>query len=110
MRPTKLAHEMSVAELAAYIDHSILKPDFTTDDVRREVEAAIGFGCKTVCVNPASIEIAILIWATFDSVLEHPNGKSTTTHTPVSVPAHSGAVRGHPGARHRRELRLDSQR
>lgn len=58
MKPAKPATEMTVAELAAYIDHSVLKPDFTPDDVRREVEAGIGFGCKTVCINPASIGIA----------------------------------------------------
>ena len=58
MRPSKPAAQMTTAELAAYIDHSILKPEFTPEDVRREVEAAVGFGCKTVCINPASIEIA----------------------------------------------------
>lgn len=58
MKPTKPAAEMTVAELAAYIDHSVLKPDFTPEEVRREVEAGVAFGCKTVCINPASIEIA----------------------------------------------------
>jgi deoxyribose-phosphate aldolase len=58
MKPGKAAREMTVRELAAYIDHSVLKPEFTPAEVRREVEAAISYGCKTVCVNPASIEIA----------------------------------------------------
>ena len=49
---------MTVEELAAYIDHSVLKPEFTPDEVHREVELAIAYGCKTVCINPASIEIA----------------------------------------------------
>jgi len=49
---------MTVKELAAYIDHSVLKPEFNPDEVRREVEAAISYECKTVCINPASIEIA----------------------------------------------------
>lgn len=31
MKPSKPAHEMSVADLAAYIDHSVLKPDFSPD-------------------------------------------------------------------------------
>jgi deoxyribose-phosphate aldolase len=58
MKPSKPAADMSVAELAAYIDHSILKPEFSPDEVLREVEIAIAYGCRTVCVNPASVEIA----------------------------------------------------
>lgn len=58
MKPSKPARDMTVDELAAYIDHSVLKPEFTPDEIRREVEAAISYGCKTVCINPASIEIA----------------------------------------------------
>ena len=58
MKPSKPACEMSVKELAAYIDHSVLKPEFTPDEVHREVGVAISYGCKTVCINPASIEIA----------------------------------------------------
>lgn len=58
MNPTRPAAEMSVAELAAYIDHSVLKPDFAPDDIRREVQAGVRHGCRTVCINPASIEFA----------------------------------------------------
>lgn len=58
MKPALPAAQLSIAELAAYIDHSVLKPDFTPDEVRREVENGVRYGCKTVCINPASIEIA----------------------------------------------------
>lgn len=58
MKPTRPAAGMTVAELASYIDHSVLKPDFTPDDIRREVEAGVRYGCRTVCINPASIELA----------------------------------------------------
>lgn len=58
MQPTKRAAEMSVAELAAYIDHSVLKPDFSPEEVVREVSFAVRYGCKTVCINPGSIELA----------------------------------------------------
>lgn len=58
MKPSKPAREMTVTELAAYIDHSVLKPEFTPDEVRHEVEVAVSYGCKTVCINPGSIEIA----------------------------------------------------
>ena len=58
MKPEKNAKEMSVAELAAYIDQSVLKPEFTQNDIQKYITEGIKFGCKTVCINPASIDIA----------------------------------------------------
>jgi len=82
MKTTKPAAEMTVAELAAYIDHSVLKPDFTPDDVRREVTAGVGFGCRTVCINPSSIEIAAPLCDGTPTgtcvVVDFPFGSSTT--------------------------------
>ncbi|MCA0253847.1 MAG: deoxyribose-phosphate aldolase [Actinobacteria bacterium] len=82
MKPSKPAAQMSVAELAAYIDHSVLKPDFTPDEVRREVEAAVAFGCRTACINPASIEIAAPLCEGTDTgicvVVDFPFGCSST--------------------------------
>ena len=49
---------MTVEELAAYIDQSVLKPDFTEKDIRKYIIEGIEFGCKTVCINPASMDIA----------------------------------------------------
>lgn len=81
-KPWKPAAEMSAAELATYIDHSVLKPDFTPADVHREVEAGIAFGCRTVCINPASIEIAAPLCAGTNTgicvVVDFPFGCSTT--------------------------------
>ena len=82
MKPAKPAAEMTLAELAAYIDHSVLKPDFTPDEVRREVAAGVGFGCRTVCINPSSIELAVpLCEGTATGtcvVVDFPFGSSTT--------------------------------
>ncbi len=82
MKPTKPAAEMTTAELAAYIDHSVLKPEFTPDEVRREVTNGIAYGCKTVCVNPASVEIAAPLCAGTATgvcaVVDFPFGCSTT--------------------------------
>ena len=58
MRPTKKASEMTTAELAAYIDQSVLKPEFTQADIRRYIQEGIDFGCKTVCINPSAQPIA----------------------------------------------------
>ena len=59
MKPIKKASEMSVKELAAYIDHSVLKPEFTQADIRREIEKGIEYGCRTVCVNPCAMDLAM---------------------------------------------------
>ena len=58
MKPTKKASEMSVTELAAYIDQSVLKPEFTQDEIKKYIKEGVDYGCKTVCNNPASIDIA----------------------------------------------------
>jgi len=58
MIPAKPASEMSRAELASYIDHSVLKPDFTRDEIRKYILEGIDLGCKTVCINPSAIVIA----------------------------------------------------
>ena len=61
MRPIKPASEMTRDELAAYIDYSVLKPEFTTQDVKREARTAADLHCKTVCINPAYIETVLPI-------------------------------------------------
>ncbi len=58
MIPNKPAAQMSTEELGAYIDHSILKPEFTDEEIRRELENAVKFHCKTACINPASVAMA----------------------------------------------------
>jgi len=58
MKPTKKAAEMSVAELAAYIDQSVLKPEFTVDEVKKYIQEGIDYGCRTVCINPIALPIA----------------------------------------------------
>ncbi len=82
MKPAKPAAEMTVAELAAYIDHSILKPEFSADEIRREVENAAKYQCKTACINPASIELAAPILAGTSTgicvVVDFPFGCSST--------------------------------
>jgi len=54
----KNASNMTTKELATYIDQSVLKPEFTQDEIRRYIQEGIDFGCKTVCINPSSIPIA----------------------------------------------------
>lgn len=58
MNPTKPAAQMTRSELARYIDQSVLKPEFTVEEVKRYIQEGIDFGCRTVCINPAYIDIA----------------------------------------------------
>lgn len=43
---------MTATELAARIDHSILKPEASSAEVHRVVTEAMQLGCATVCVAP----------------------------------------------------------
>jgi deoxyribose-phosphate aldolase len=54
----KKASEMSVKELASYIDQSVLKPEFSETEIRKYIQEGIDFGCKTVCINPSALDIA----------------------------------------------------
>ena len=58
MEPAKNASEMTRAELAAYIDQSVLKPEFTREEIKKYIGEGISYGCKTVCINPSSLETA----------------------------------------------------
>lgn len=58
MKPTKKAAEMTVQELGRYIDQSVLKPEFTQEDIRKYIQEGIDYNCATVCINPASLPIA----------------------------------------------------
>lgn len=58
MKPQKKAAEMSSQELGRYIDQSVLKPEFTLAEVKKYIQEGIDFNCKTVCINPAYLDVA----------------------------------------------------
>ena len=82
MKPVKKASEMPPKELAPYIDQSVLKPEFIEEDIRRYILEGIGYSCATVCVNPASLDIAAQLTEGTDTricvVCDFPFGLSTT--------------------------------
>jgi deoxyribose-phosphate aldolase len=82
MKPTKRAAEMTSRELAAYIDQSVLKPEFTQDEIKQYIQEGIDFGCKTVCINPSSLPIAKALCEGTETkiclVCDFPFGTSTT--------------------------------
>jgi len=52
---------MNAKELAKYIDHTLLKPTATDEDVKKISKEAVEWGCFAVCVNlarlPAALEV-----------------------------------------------------
>jgi len=82
MKPIKKASEMSVRELARYIDQSVLKPEFTQADIRKYSQEGIDFGCATICINPASLDMVSEMVQGTDTgvcvVCDFPFGLSTT--------------------------------
>ena len=45
-------------ELACMIDHTLLKPDSTENDIERLCQEAIEYGFWSVCVNPSYVSLA----------------------------------------------------
>ena len=82
MKPMKKAEEMTTRELARYIDQSVLKPEFTQEDIRKYTQEGIDFGCKTICINPASLDlVAPMVEGTDTGICvacDFPFGLSTT--------------------------------
>lgn len=48
---------MSVKELASYIDYSVLKPEFTEDEIIELTKDGVKLGCATICINPAYMDL-----------------------------------------------------
>ena len=73
---------MTKLELASYIDQSVLKPEFTQEEIRKYIQEGIDYGCKTVCVNPSSLEVAAQMTKGTDTkvcvVCDFPFGLSST--------------------------------
>ncbi len=46
------------ADIARLIDHTLLKPDATRDDIRKLCNEALKYGFASVCVNPWNVSLA----------------------------------------------------
>ncbi|MGE5393724.1 MAG: deoxyribose-phosphate aldolase [Candidatus Saccharibacteria bacterium] len=72
----------TVYQLAKMIDHSILHPTFTDEDLRRECEVAKKYNVASVCVKPYAVELADKCLRGSDvlvgCVIGFPAGNSTT--------------------------------
>ena len=74
--------ELTVREIAALIDHSLLRPELTEDDVRNGCALAARYGTFSVCVKPADVALAARLLAgtnvAVGAVVGFPHGSSTT--------------------------------
>ncbi|PTY01710.1 deoxyribose-phosphate aldolase [Verrucomicrobia bacterium LW23] len=75
-------NQPTVNELAKMIDHSLLHPTMTDDEVREGCDLSRDYGVATACVKPYSIRQALDIFAGTDvmacAVIGFPAGNSTT--------------------------------
>lgn len=53
----KKASEMSLKELASYIDYSVLKPEFSQQEIIDLTKDGVKLGCATICINPAYMDL-----------------------------------------------------
>ncbi|KAJ6264139.1 Deoxyribose-phosphate aldolase [Drechslerella dactyloides] len=65
-------------ELAACIDHTLLKPDATAEQIKVLVEEAVKYGFKSCCVNPTHIPLV-------HSLLSNPATPTAGPTIPCSV-------------------------
>jgi deoxyribose-phosphate aldolase len=76
------AQNVTVAQIAKMIDHSLLKPEFTVDDVRAGCEVAARYQVMSVCVRPVDVPLAVeLLHGTHvrvGTVIGFPHGSSAT--------------------------------
>lgn len=53
----KKAADMSAVELASYIDYSVLKPEFSEEEIIELTKDGVARKCATICINPGYIEL-----------------------------------------------------
>jgi len=74
--------QITEAQLAATIDHAILKPEFTRDDVDEQLAIAREWNVFSVCVRPSDIAHAVDVLADSDvavgTVIGFPHGTTST--------------------------------
>lgn len=84
MEPISLTvDDVTYEQLAGTIDHSLLKPMLTTDDIIAGCKLAADYQVVSVCVRPADVPLAVTELEGSDvavgTVISFPHGDSTTT-------------------------------
>jgi deoxyribose-phosphate aldolase len=83
---------VTAKDIALMIDHSLLNPAFTMDEVKAGCALAAEYGCATVCVRPADVPAAMEILhdtpVKVTTVIGFPHG-SNCTETKVFETLHA---------------------
>jgi deoxyribose-phosphate aldolase len=74
--------KVTAYDIAQMIDHSLLRPDMTRQEVAEQCEIAHEYECSTVCVKPCDVEVAQEILkdspCKVTSVIGFPHGSNLT--------------------------------
>ena len=72
---------MDIANILSHVDHTLLKPEATWDQIKTLCDEAMEFGCATVCIPPVFVKAAadyVQGNLKICTVIGFPNGYSTT--------------------------------
>jgi deoxyribose-phosphate aldolase len=82
METALTVHDVTYERLAKAIDHSLLRPELTLDEVRRGCELAVRYDVASVCVRPADVPLAAEVLAgtrvAVGTVVGFPHGSHAT--------------------------------
>lgn len=74
--------KVSERDIAKMIDHSLLNPTFTLDEIKNGCKLAKEYHCATVCVRPCDVPVAMEILTDSDvkvtTVIGFPHGSNMT--------------------------------
>ena len=71
-------------QLAAMIDHSLLRPNATREQLKKLCEEATAFGFKAVCINPVHVADAVRLLKGKETLVCSVVGFPFGTHSPES--------------------------
>ncbi len=82
MHPTLSVSDVTYEQLAQTIDHSLLRPELTIDEIEAGCALAARYAVASVCVKPAEVPIAVAALAgsvvAVGTVVGFPHGSSAT--------------------------------
>ena len=71
---------MDIANILSHVDHTLLKPEATWEQIKTLCDEAMEFGCATVCIPPAFVKAAadyVQGYLKICTVIGFPNGYNT---------------------------------
>ena len=72
---------MDISAILSHVDHTLLKPEATWDQIKTLCDEAMEYGCATVCIPPAWVKPAadyVQGYLKICTVIGFPNGYNTT--------------------------------